>query len=133
MTNSQTPAPATTTISTADDLASLWAGLMGDGGFGRRTLWLAVLDDSGRPAEVLLPIDDVPPAPGVAELKGLPGAVQALSEYGTVVTLLSRPGPVGVQESDRRWARALTPLAPRFPVHLATADSSGRPRIQPIE
>lgn len=36
---------------------------MGDGGFGRRSLWLIFLDDLGQQSDLLVPIDDIPMLP----------------------------------------------------------------------
>lgn len=110
-------------VTTADDLARFWTALMGEGGFGRRTLWLVLLDESGHPAPVVVPSDDVPRTPGRRDTDAFGVVLAGLAGYGTAVLLLSRPGPVEAQPDDLRWARALAPLAPAWPVHLATAES----------
>ncbi len=120
------------TVATADDLATFWGALMGGGGFGQRTLWLVVLDESGRPTPVVVPIDDIPRVPTTSGVDALGTVVAGIGDFGTVVMLISRPGPHSVQEDDRSWARALTPLVPSWPVHLATADGDGRCRIWSI-
>jgi hypothetical protein len=124
----------TTSVTTAEDLAAFWTVLMGKGGFGRRTLWLVLLDDGGHPAPVVVPIDDVPEAPGRRDVEAFGAVLTGLADYGTAVLLLSRPGPVEVQPDDLRWARALAPLAPTWPVHLATAESPDAPacRVQAL-
>jgi hypothetical protein len=114
-------------VTTADDLAAFWTALMGEGGFGRRTLWLVLLDDGGHPAPLIVPIDDVPRAPGRRDVEAFGAVLAGLADYGTAVLLLSRPGPVEVQPDDLRWARALARLAPAWPVHLATAESLDAP------
>jgi hypothetical protein len=105
-----------------DDLAELWRSLMAGGGFGRRTLWLVLLDDAGHPAPVVVPIDDIPTYPGRKDVRALGAVLAGIAPLGTPVLLLSRPGCGEVQDGDRRWAEALAPLAPAWPVHLATAD-----------
>lgn len=110
------------TVTAAPDLTALWAALMGDGGFARRTLWLVLLDPGGHPAPVVVPIDDVPAEPGPRDVAGLGTVLAGVADLGTPVLLLSRPGPAEVQDADRRWAAVLRPLAPAWPVHLATAD-----------
>ena len=122
------------TVTTADDLAAFWTAFMGEGGFGRRTLWLVLLDDGGHPAPVVVPIDDIPRAPGRRDTDAFGAVLAGLADYGTAVLLLSRPGPVEVQPDDLRWARALAPLAPAWPVHLATAESLDAPacRVQAL-
>lgn len=132
MTESMSKQLETINVATADDLVTFWGLLMGGGGFARRTLWLAVLEDSGRPVPVIVPIEDVPRAPSGPEIKALKTVLASLVDYGNVVMLLSRPGRPGVLEDDRRWARMLHPLADRWPVHLATADGAGSSRVQPI-
>ncbi len=131
-----TPSPntllQTITVTTADDLVTLWGALMGGGGFGRRTLWLVVLEDDGRPTPMIVPIDDIPRAPTQRDVDGLSTILAGIAEFGSVVWLLSRPGVDVVQEDDRRWARALTPLASAWPVHLATRGVDGQGKVQPI-
>lgn len=121
-------------ITTVDDLAAFWTALMGEGGFGRGTLWLVLLDQSGCPAPVVVPIDDLPHAPGNHDVEAFGRVLAGLADYGTAVLLLSRPGPVEVQPDDLRWASALAPLAPAWPVHLATAESLDAPscRVQAL-
>ncbi|WP_375424731.1 hypothetical protein [uncultured Friedmanniella sp.] len=116
----------TTTITTTQDLRRLWASLMGAESFGRRTLWLVILDDDGRPSPVVMPIDDLPAAPTDAEVDSFGHFFDHLVEYGTPVLLLSRSGPATVQEADRQWALALAFLTPRWPVHLAAENAFGQ-------
>src|SRR4051794_25687526 len=135
MTDPQSLILGTAAISSADDLAAFWSALMGGGGFGRRSLWLVLLDESGRAAPVVVPIDDVPEFPSPLELEAFGRVLAGLADIGTPVLLLSRPGSSQVQEGDRRWAQALTPLAPTWPVHLATVaagDSSALPSVQAL-
>lgn len=123
------------TITADADLITLWTGLMGDGGFGRRTLWLVILDDHGRPAPVVVPIDDLPTAPSGRDARAFGTLLAGLADQGTPILLLSRPGSSAVQDGDRRWAAALAPLAPAWPVHLATAHPDGGSRpcwVRPI-
>jgi hypothetical protein len=114
------------TVTAPSDLAALWAALMGDGDFDRRTLWLVLLDPGGHPAPVVVPIDDVPAEPGPRDVAGLGTMLAGVADLGTPVLLLSRPGPPEVQDADRRWVAVLGPLAPAWPVHLATPDPGGR-------
>jgi len=131
MTTSRLTELQTITVADSADLVSFWGALLGAGRFARRTLWLAVLDQDGRPVPVAMPIDDIPMAPSGPHLDGLGTVVNGIAEYGTVIALLARPGSATVGEHDRRWALALAPLAPRWPIHLATADD-GHCRVQPI-
>jgi hypothetical protein len=118
------------TITSSADLQEFWATMMGAGGFGRRTLWLAFLDAEGTPASVLVPIDDVPKAPDASV--GNIGQIlrqiaEDMDEVASIAMLLSRPGPGQSLGSDRRWGRALLRAcdevpAKIWPIHLATAD-----------
>ena len=117
------------TITNAQDLAALWSSLMGDGGFARRSLQVVILDDAGRAAPVIVPIDDIPLTPSRGEVDSFGHFFDHLAGYGTPVLLLSRPGPSVVQEHDRQWAAALAPFTPRWPVHLATDNAHGRCEI----
>jgi hypothetical protein len=121
-----------TTVTTADDLARFWSALMGDGGFGRRTLWLAFLDETGRPVPSVVPVDDLPELPTSADVDSFRQFFDHLDGYGTPVLLLSRPGSCDVQEHDRQWGRALASCTPRWPVHLATEDAFGRCVVTPL-
>lgn len=132
MTTSSQQLAKTMTVTTADDLAHFWAALMGDGGFGRRTLWLVFLDDDGRPVPAIVPIDDIPQDPTPADVGSFRELFSHLGGYGTPVLLLSRPGTGAVQEHDRQWAHALAALAPRWPVHLATENAFGRCVVTPL-
>lgn len=112
-------------VRTDTDLLALWQRLMGSGGFGRRSIWMVFLDGDGRPQPVVAPIDDIPEQPDQRLLDALAKVIEGLIADGgvaSVVLLLSRPGPQDMTGSDRRWARALAPLSPGRPIHLATAD-----------
>ncbi len=127
------PRPRSTiTVSGPDDLVTLWGTLVGDGGFGRRSLWLTVLDDAGRPAPVVVPVDGIPCVPTPSDVDALEMLVAGILDLGTVVLLLSRPGGCEVLEDDRTWASALAPLAPCWPVHLATVDADGRCTVRSV-
>lgn len=116
--------PRDTIVHTTSDLFALWQGLMGEGGFSRRSVWLLFLDEDGRPEPVIVPIDDVPQVPDRRSVNGLATVVSGLIAEGmaaSVALLVSRPGHRGMTEDDRRWARALAPVS-SWPIHLATAD-----------
>ncbi|MGI8459021.1 MAG: hypothetical protein ACR2LI_13035 [Propionibacteriaceae bacterium] len=111
-------------VRTARDLQIFWEALMGEGGFGRRSLWLSFLETDGLPVPHVVPIDDLPVRPDETAVNGLALMVRELVENGevaAVVMLLSRPGPDTKTADDRAWARALAPLSV-WPVHLATTD-----------
>lgn len=117
------------TVTSVHDLPLLWSTLMGGGGIDRRSLSLVILDDDGRPAPVVVPIDDIPEIPSPPEVDSFGVFINHLVGFGTPVLLLSRPGPSAVQDHDRHWARAMASFAPRWPMHLATEDAFGRGEI----
>ena len=122
--------PHETIVRTDTDLYDLWHGLMGSGGFGRRSLWLLFFDHAGHPEPVIVPIDDIPLRPDARLVRALGEIVSGLTGDGgvaSVAMLLSRPGPRQMTADDRVWARALAPVTPGWPVHLATTD-----RLQPF-
>jgi len=123
---------ANATVRTEQDLVQFWAALVGGDGFDRRTLWLVILDDDGRPAPTVVPVDDVPAAPSAADVDAFGQLLRHLEGFGLPVLLLSRPGPPSVQVHDRQWGRALAGFAPRWPIHLATQDASGRRVVTPL-
>jgi hypothetical protein len=51
-------------IRSATDLERMWQLIMGREGPGLRSLWMVLLDEKGRPRPVVLPIDNIPVAPG---------------------------------------------------------------------
>lgn len=116
-----------TPILTDADLFRLWQRLMGPDGFGRRSLWLLFLGEDGRPARVIVPIDDIPRSPDRLMVGNLTHIVDRLRRdlsIASVPMLLSRPGPSTMTDSDREWARVLTTAMgqrSRWPIHLATA------------
>jgi hypothetical protein len=105
-------------IHTAMDLERMWQLIMGRQPPGLRSLWMVLLDEEHRPRPVVVPIDDIPVAPG-SMVSGLADVLSGLTHLGEPVLLLSRPGPDGMTEADRQWGRALAPLT-RWPVHLFT-------------
>ena len=107
------------------DLHRMWRTLMGPLGFGGRSLWLAVLDEHGRPTPRLLQVDEMPPRPDPEMHASLVRVVASLAEgAGQVVFLVSRPGSDGLTEDDVAWASTLRTVArlagiPVWPVHRA--------------
>ena len=118
--------PEETIIRTRAELTELWRDLMGDDGFGIRTLWHLLLGSDGRLSPVILPIEDVPELPDPAMLGNLAAVLQQVccdQELTSVAVLLSRPGGRAMTDRDRGWACAIRDgygaLSP-WPVHLAT-------------
>ena len=108
------------------DLLAVWRRLMGEGGFGRRSVWFIFVDDDDTLKRVVMPIDDVPEEPDQVVIGNLAKILTELHEDGqfaSTAMLLSRPGPAQMSGGDRRWARALRAglghVSP-WPVHLGT-------------
>src|SRR3954452_12714282 len=124
-----TPPPPYSVLRTPTELLAMWEGLMGAGGFSVRSVWLVFFDDQFRMQPVIVPIDDLPAEPDPQLIENLVGVVRGLVDNeaaSTVALLISRDGPTGMTESDRRWARAFraafdSAIAP-WPLHLATRD-----------
>jgi hypothetical protein len=117
--------PHDAVVRTANDLSELWSALMGDGGFGQRTVWLLFLGRDGRPEPVIVPIEAIPARPEarlIDALATIVGDLIATGDVASVALLFSRSGPQHMTDDDRRWARALTKVSRRWPIHLATAD-----------
>lgn len=123
-------------VRTDEDVRRRWRSLLGDGGFGRTSLWIVWYDAAGRQLPVVVPIDDLPARPDPTMLDNLimiladPGSLGAAS----VALALSRPGPATVTAGDRDWANAIIAGADRarrrkafglklWPIQLATANS----------
>lgn len=125
-----TTPPFETTVRTDTELYALWHTLMGSGGFAQRSLWLLFFDHDGHPEPVIVPIDDLPLRPDARLVRALGEIVDGLTVEGgvaSVAMLLSRPGRRQMTADDRVWARALAPITPAWPMHLATTD-----RLQPF-
>jgi hypothetical protein len=115
--------PEQTFIRTNTELYEFWQEAMGPGGFAYRSVWLVFLADDGQVQPVIVPIDDVPPRPETEIIGNLKAILTGLIEDGpvdTVAALFARPGPAAMTDDDREWGRSLSPLTPRWPVHLAT-------------
>lgn len=127
-TSGMTPRPLETVVRTDADLFAMWHHMMGPGGFATASLWLVLLDAEGRAQAEIIKIEDVPPAPGRHDGRGLARVVADLIDTGetaSVAVLLSRPGEPAMCEDDRRWARSLREALAghaRWPMHLATCD-----------
>ena len=88
------------------DLEDAWRTLMEPLGFSRRTLWLMFIDTDDRPVPQVTEIQDIPP---VLDAEDRLGLVRLLEHVGGTglrpAFLISRPGPGGPTDDDRRCAR----------------------------
>lgn len=114
-------------VRTQRDLHRLWRALMGELGFGGRSLWLSLLEPDGQPTPVLLQVEELPEAPSHEHAEQLTLLCQRLLDEagpGQLTFLLSGPGRGGPTAGERRWAGALQDIhrrlgAPVWPVHRA--------------
>jgi hypothetical protein len=98
-------------IRTQADLHRHWRALMGQLGFGYRSLWVQLIGPGDRCAPALMQIEyleDEPEDLFLANLMQICGRfVHETSMGGRVAMLLSRPGRRELTVSDRVWAAGL--------------------------
>ena len=118
-------------VRTQDDLRRVWRMLMGPLGFGRRSLWLLVLDADDRPTPFILQIEDLPARPDPAQVDDVVRLCQEVlcgpASGASVVFLLTRPGRGGLTPEEALWAGALHRAVrraglPMWPLHRANDD-----------
>jgi hypothetical protein len=117
--------PSETIVRSDAELVALWRRLMGSGGFGMRTIWMLFFDADGRAQQVIVPIEGVPVGVDQRLVAALDVIITDLIDgdgVASVALLLSRPGQSQLTDDDCGWARALTKISARWPVHLATTD-----------
>ena len=124
------PPSDTPPLLTATDVLRQWRALMGELGFADRSLWVMLLDGTGRPLPVLPRIDELPALPYGVVAPNIVAVCRSLMDrgdgpLGRVAFLLSRPGCSAVTTSDQAWADALVREAelsglPFWPVHIAS-------------
>lgn len=120
------PPPPGTPIRSNAELAEVWRGLMGAGGFGTSSLWMVFFDEDSCLSPVIVPIDDLPAEPDdrfVGNLARIIGDLLGGGAAASAALLLTRPGPRAMTDADRQWARALRAALgglPMWPIHLAT-------------
>ncbi|MGI5129724.1 hypothetical protein ACQEVB_23150 [Pseudonocardia sp. CA-107938] len=76
----------------------------------QRRLWLMFVDGDGLQSPVVMPVDDLPPAPTPALIGGLQHVLTGLRDHlagGSVLLTLERHGPDEVLAADLAWAAAL--------------------------
>lgn len=77
----------------------------------RQSLWLFFLDRDDKQSPVVVPIEDVPQVPDPDEVGNLCWIVAdvlgSTEPEGSVIIILTRPGPAVVDEPDRIWQERL--------------------------
>lgn len=116
-------------VLTAPAMTRRWRELLGDGGFGRRELWVAFLDDDGRQLPAVPVIEDLPERADAghctALVRQLAEALRLQTPVGGFLGLaLARPGGWPARPADEAWAAALLAAAeavgvPVLSIHLA--------------
>lgn len=123
-------------VRAAEELRQRWRSTMGEGGFGKTSLWILWFDGEGRQLPVVMPIDDLEPAFDRPWLDNLIWIVDRTAEMGasSVALALSRPGPGSITAQDRLRANQLIAACAAarqtgalrltvWPIHLATTNS----------
>lgn len=116
-------------VLTAPAMTRRWRDLLGDAGFVRREMWVALLDADGHQLPALPVIEDLPEAVDAQQCTALVRQLgQALGEAaagrGCLAVALARPGGWPASPADEAWATALLAAAeaegvPVLSVHLA--------------
>ena len=92
-------------IHTQADLEDAWRTLMEPLGFSRRSLWLMFIDADDRPLSQVTQIEDIPPVLADEDQLGLQQLLAEFDDSGLrPAFLISRPGPGGPTDDDRRCA-----------------------------
>lgn len=115
-------------VTSPSSMTRRWRRLLGDGGFGDRELWVAVLDADHRQLPVLPVVDALPDRVDPSFCAGMARTAAAImTEHGAArfALALSRPGRSRPTADDEAWAGELrTALGrvgvPLLSVHLAT-------------
>lgn len=116
-------------VLSAQAMTRRWRDLLGDGGFSRRELWVALFDADGHQLPALPVIEDLPERVD----EGHCGAVvrqlglvlgEATEGRGCLAMALARPGAWPARPADQAWGAALLAAAeaqgvPVLSVHLA--------------
>lgn len=99
------------TIETQSDLEDAWRTLMQPLGFGGHSLWMMLIQSSGKPLPNLSQIEGTVTPPSPAEQESFVQFLRNLREEmrtgERMVFLRSRPGRAVVDPVDRAWARSL--------------------------
>lgn len=119
------------------DLEGVWRTLMEPLGFDRTSLWIVFIHPDGRPHRTLI---EVPaPAEMVAPDPTAPELLDLLEEWtteqvpgGRVAFLRTRPGPGGLDRSDRLWATALYAAARIAGVPCEVVHAANDERLLPV-
>jgi hypothetical protein len=107
-----TPPLARVPVRSAADLTRRWATVLDPPVFATRDLWLMWLGTDGRSLPLVVPVEDLPPAPDPAALRELLALHETVAEgrpdeCAHLATALCRPGHAAVTATDDVWAAAL--------------------------
>lgn len=122
-----TPPLAQVPVRSAAELTRRWTDLLDPPVFAACSLWLMWLTADGRSLPLVVPVDDLPPAPDLPTLRGLGDLHETLTEGLDVSHLamaLCRPGRPTTTVADEEWAEGLgdvlsTRLDGTWSLHLA--------------
>ncbi len=116
-------------VLTAPAMTRRWRDLLGNDGFGRRELWVALFDDDGHQLPAVPVIDDLPERADPAHCRALVGQLGQVLRLetgagGCLAMALARAGGWPAQPADEAWAAALLAAAEAegvalLSVHLA--------------
>lgn len=99
------------TIRTQSDLEDVWRTLMQPLGFGGHSLWMMIVQASGKPLPQLSQVEGTITPPSPTEQESFVHFLRTMNEElrtgERVVFLRSRPGRAVIDAVDRAWARSL--------------------------
>ncbi len=115
--------PFRPTVRSQSDLEAVWKHLMGaqtrERGLGGHSVWLLVIDADDHPFPQITELAEAFEPPDGQMLASMATVLAELAEPGRRFAFLrSRPGPGGVTEDDRAWARSLYDAGRRAGVPL---------------
>lgn len=99
-------------VRSAAELTRRWAGILEPPVFATRDLWLMWLGPDGRSLPLVVPVEDLPPAPAPATVTELLTLHETVvegrpDESAHLAMALCRPGHAAVTTVDQAWAAVL--------------------------
>jgi hypothetical protein len=105
-------AASQTPLRTDDEILARVSSIVGPEAGPTQSLWLFLLDRDDIMLPVVVPLDDVPDFPEFDLVGNVCSMITRIlgehGDQGSVVIVLSRPGPPVIGDVDRYWSRALT-------------------------